>query len=121
MPEEFGERPPCLTVRSPRDVEATRAVRAQLDAGEAEAIALAVEHPGSAVLLDEQRGRAYALALGVPVVGTFGLLTRTKRQGAVPAVRPLLDALVDALVDAGFYASGALYRRALALADETGT
>ena len=115
--EEFGRHPAWLTVRSPRDAETTRTVRAQLDAGEAEAIALALEHPGSTVLLDEQRGRAYALALGVPVVGTFGLLIRAKRQGSVPAVRPLLDALVDA----GFYASGALYRRALALADETGT
>ena len=112
--EEFGRRPAWLTVRSPRDVETTRTVRAQLDAGEAEAIALALEHPGSTVLLDEQRGRTYARALGVPVVGTFGLLIRAKRRGLVSTVRPVLDALVGA----GFYASDALYHRALTLAGE---
>lgn len=63
-------------------------MRAQLDAGEAEAIALALEHPGSAVLLVEQRGRAYAVTLGVPVVGTFGVLIRAKREGLIPAVHP---------------------------------
>ena len=112
--EEFGRRPDWLVVRAAQDAETTRTMRAQLDAGEAEAIALALEHPGSAVLLDERRGRAYAAALGVPVVGTFGVLIRAKRGGLIPAIHPVLDALVAA----GFYASDALYHRALALAGE---
>lgn len=112
--EEFGRRPDWLAVRSPQDADAAWAARAHLDAGEAEAIALALERPGSAVLLDEQRGRAYAAALGVHVVGTFGTLIRAKREGLIPEVRPLLDALMEA----EFYASSALYHRTLVLAGE---
>jgi predicted nucleic acid-binding protein len=67
-----------------------------LDEGEAEAIALAVERPGCALLLDESRGRRVAERFGLDVVGTLGVLVRAKRAGLVPAVRPLVAALREA-------------------------
>ena len=64
----------------------------QLDAGEAQAIALAIEL-GSALLIDEAKGRAVAEKKGIPHAGALGLLALAKRDGRIPAVRPLLDGL----------------------------
>ncbi len=66
--EEFGQQPAWLAVRPTEDREALRTLRVHLDAGEAEAIVLALELPGSTLLLDERRGRAYAAELGLAVV-----------------------------------------------------
>jgi predicted nucleic acid-binding protein len=62
--------------------------------GEAEAIALALEIGGSQVVLDDSRGRAVAARLGLPVVGTLGLLRAAKLSGHIPAVKGPIAALV---------------------------
>ena len=111
---EFGECPVWLDERAVRAEHVVRAIRAQLDEGEAEAIALALEHPGSLLLMDERRGRQYARTVGLAVVGTFGFLIAAKRRGHIRAVRPVLDALIAA----GFHASKTLYNRALEQAGE---
>lgn len=46
-----------------------------LDRGEAEAIALAMDL-GLTALIDDRKGRECAAALGIPVVGTIGILSR---------------------------------------------
>jgi predicted nucleic acid-binding protein len=66
-----------------------------LDAGEAEAIALAVERAPSLLLIDERDGRHMARTLGVPLTGTLGVLLRAKALGHVPAIKPLLTELVQ--------------------------
>jgi predicted nucleic acid-binding protein len=63
---------------------------ALLDRGEAEVIALAEAHAAQEVLLDERAARAIAIARGLPVIGTAGLLVRAKQQGMIPAVEPVL-------------------------------
>ena len=62
--------------------------------GEAEAIALAQREPDAILLLDDLRARRLAARLNLPRMGTVALLGRAKREGLVPALRPLLDALV---------------------------
>jgi len=62
-----------------------------VDAGEASAIALALERPGCTLILDDYKARKTAEKLSVQLTGTFGVLLRAKRQGLVPAVRPLLE------------------------------
>lgn len=62
----------------------------ELDAGEAAALALAVSLHADLVLVDEMRGRAVASRLGLTVVGTVGLVAMAKRQGLIPAARPIL-------------------------------
>ena len=62
-----------------------------VDAGEASAIALALERPGCTLILDDYKARKTAEKLSVQLTGTFGILLRAKRQGLVPAVKPLLD------------------------------
>ncbi len=64
-----------------------------LDSGEASTIALAREHAGSLVLMDDALGREQAAALGLDALGVAGVLLAAKRAGIVKAVRPLLDRL----------------------------
>ena len=67
----------------------------EIDAGEAQAIALAQSlHCG--VLMDDLLGRGVAKRLGLPVIGGLGVLLQGKRAGHIDAIRPHLDALVIA-------------------------
>ncbi len=69
---------------------------AALHIGEAAAIALAQTFPGSIVVLDDLAARRVATALGLPVMGTLGMLTEAKRRGLVPLLRPLIDRMLEA-------------------------
>ena len=86
-----------------------------LDAGEAEAIVLAMSLvPPAAILLDDRRARRIAQEAGLAVTGTAGVLVLAKQLGIVPSVRLLLAELRSA----GLYLSDAATERFLALADE---
>ena len=85
-------------------------LRSELDAGEAEAIALAQEVEADVVLLDERDARRAAMRLGLKVLGTVGLLIEAKRSGRLSSVREQLDALQNR---AKFRLSRRLYERAL--------
>ena len=65
-----------------------------LDAGE-ESILRAVSNLRSPCLLliDDLPARAAAKDLGFTVTGTAGILVRAKRQGLLPAVRPVVETL----------------------------
>jgi len=69
--------------------------RLTLGPGEREAICLAVEVKASAILLDDDPARKLALQLGLPVVGTAGVLVLAKERQLITAVRPCLDALIQ--------------------------
>lgn len=75
-------------------------LRAELDPGEAEAIALAVERNATRLLIDERLGRAVAMRLGLQVTGVLGVLVAAKRNNLIQEVKPLLDTLIDR---AGFW------------------
>ena len=91
------------------------ALQRDLDRGEAETIALALELGADLVLLDEKEGRHAAQRFGLRVVGVVGILLDAKASGSVGMVRPHLDALRQT---AGFYLSTSLYQHALSLAGE---
>ena len=83
-----------LKVQTPGNRALVKSLQTTLDAGEAEAIALASELGASLLLMDGGDGRAEARSLGVAVTGTVGVLLRAKQTGVVPAVKPLLDTLI---------------------------
>ena len=64
----------------------------ELDAGEAEAIALAIELRAE-VLIEKAEGREVALRLGLSLIGALGILLRLKARGLIGEVLPLLDRL----------------------------
>ena len=92
------------------------ALQRDLDRGEAESIALALELEANLILLDEQEGRRHAKRMGLHVVGVVGILLEAKVAGLVEEVRPQLDTLRQS---AGFYLSESLYQHALNLAGES--
>lgn len=59
-----------------------------VDRGEAEAIALAMDNPGSTVLLDDAQARRVAERFGVDRIGTLGVLRRAKKAGLLAAIKP---------------------------------
>jgi hypothetical protein len=85
-------------------------LRQDLDAGEAEAIVLAVEKNAELLLMDERLGRETAARLGLRVVGLVGVFIAAKEQGLIDKIKPELDALRNI---AGFYLDDTLYQRVL--------
>ena len=64
-----------------------------VDAGEASAIALAVEHKNSILIIDDRRGRKLATSLKIEITGTLGTLMKAKQKGIIPQLAPLLKKL----------------------------
>ncbi|MFL6259120.1 MAG: DUF3368 domain-containing protein [Thermoanaerobaculia bacterium] len=64
-----------------------------LGPGEAEAIALAIAHPGSLLILDDTLGRRIARLNRLTYTGTLGILVKAKNQGLLPSVSPVIEAL----------------------------
>lgn len=86
-----------------------------LDRGEAEAIALALELKADELLIDERLGRREANRLGISITGLLGILLVAKQQGLIPAMRPVMDTLMN---EAGFRVSSQLYTEVLKVAGE---
>jgi predicted nucleic acid-binding protein len=86
-----------------------------LDVGEAESIALALELKANLILLDEKEARHAAQRLGLKVMGVIGVLIFAHAQKEIKHVRPYLDSLRQ---EAGFYLSEELYHAILEQIDE---
>jgi len=86
-----------------------------LDAGEANAIVLALELQANDLLIDERLGRQEAVRLGLSIIGILGILLVAKQRSLISQVQPVMDALIN---QAGFRVSPQLYQRVLALAQE---
>ena len=87
----------------------------QLDKGEAEAIALAIELSAYLVLLDEKRGRTIATQFNLCPLGLLGMLIQAKKMGLIPLVKPLLNKLRH---QAGFWIDNKLYQYVLNAVNE---
>ncbi len=99
-----------FTVMSAENSVLVQALKIELDSGEAEAIALAVEQQADLLLIDERRGRQVARRFDLKVVGLIGVLAEAKVKGHIKTVAPLLERLQ---MDAGFRLSDALVKRVL--------
>ena len=86
-----------------------------LDAGEANAIALALELQADDLLIDERLGRQEAARLGPSITGILGILLVARQRSLISQAQPVMDALIN---QAGFRVSPQLYQRVLALAQE---
>jgi uncharacterized protein len=101
--------------QTPADTSAIRLLNETLDRGESEAIALAEQAQPLWIILDDLAARYVAEAMGLPVIGTLGVLLQAKEAGYIAQVKPLLDMLREQ----GLYLTEALYARVLAIAGES--
>ena len=101
---------PWIEKRVVTNITLVQALRQELDAGESEAISLAVEMKTDLLIMDERLGRDTARQLGLRVIGLIGVLTTAKSRGLIKSIKPHLDALRDV---AGFRVDVALYARVL--------
>ena len=103
-----------LRVQAVQNAVAVTTLKTQMDAGEAEAIALAMELGDVLLILDDKKARRVAQQLNLKVIGTVGMLLRGKRQGVIAEIKPL----VLALLQADFRISEGIVREALWLSGE---
>ena len=99
-----------LQVAAAGDQSLIARLRDELDFGEAEAIALAVERQATLLLMDEKHGREVAVRLGISVTGLIGVLADAKQARLIDSVKPVLDELIT---KARFWIGPNLYRDVL--------
>jgi uncharacterized protein len=100
-------------VRAVRDRLAVQMLTVHVDAGEAEAIVLALERNVRNVLVDDAKARRYASHSGLVPIGTIGTLLRALAAGQEFDLKQYLDRLIAA----DYRISDALYTDALRRGD----
>ena len=99
-----------IETRSAKNRQLVRSLQQELDAGEAEAIALSLEVESELLLMDERLGRETARHLGIRFIGLIGILIESKRKGIINDLKSYLDELRNI---AGFRISDTLYTHLL--------
>jgi uncharacterized protein len=102
------EQSTWVKIHRPRDLPMIVALMSELDAGESETIALAMEMNADLVLMDEQAGRRLATERTLNVIGVLGVLMQAKQKRLIELVLPQVDSLRQ---NAGFYLSDQVYQR----------
>ena len=82
-----------LRVEEVKDRPFVQVLQRDLDKGEAEAIALALQVKAKWTLLDEREGRRVAKSLGLKVTGVLGILLRAWREGELPSLQRAMEEL----------------------------
>lgn len=103
-----------ISVVAAENRSAITQLETQLDKGEAEAIALAMELRPDFLIIDELKGRTIAEGMGIKIVGLLGTLLKAKQLGYIAELKPKLEQLVNQ----GFRINPKLYKHFLKLAGE---
>ena len=83
--------PDWIVVQTVSDKYRQRILELQIDKGEASAIALALEIPGSTLILDDEKARKVARSLNLIFTGTIGVIVKAKLSGITPEVKSILE------------------------------
>ena len=86
------------------------ALALDVDVGESEAIALALEVNADLIVVDDKGGRSVAEAVGLRTIGVLGVIVLAKQRGLIEHGRPIIDAL---LTRTAFRVSASLVERVL--------
>jgi predicted nucleic acid-binding protein len=107
----ISSRPEWIEVREEGHGEASELaeILAEVDAGEAAAIRIAVGEAGGLLLIDDAAGRAVASRLGMANTGTLGVLVAAGREGWID-----LGVMLGRLGETNFRVSRLLLDRLLA-------
>lgn len=104
-----------LEVRSPSPSDFLTNLKSELDPGEAEAIAIAIEIGADLLIIDEKAGRTVAHREGLEIIGILGILLEAKHRGLIDLVKPVMEDLRQV---ARFRMSPILFEEVLRLAGE---
>lgn len=66
-----------------------------LDEGEAEVIVLADELKADLVIIDERLARNYVEKAGIKLIGTLGILAKSKLEGYISCIRDLIQEMLS--------------------------
>jgi predicted nucleic acid-binding protein len=112
---EFGESlPSWIEIIPVKDAEKISLLELQIDKGESSAIALALEYPGSLLIMDDYKARLIAAQLHIKYTGTFGVILKAKKIGKIENIKPIISKLKET----DFYISDELEKEILRLAEE---
>jgi predicted nucleic acid-binding protein len=115
MEVEVARQAGWIEVLSPTNEPLVHLLKRDLDGGEAEAIALAIERQADLLLLDESDARKVAERYNLPKTGVIGLLIRAKRESRIASLQTELDTLRSR---AGFWIAEELYQQVLRVVGE---
>jgi len=87
----------------------------RLGAGESAVLAQAVHNPNSLAVLDDREGRRCADQVGVPRIGTLGVIVLAKQSGIIPLAGPVIETVMAH----GLFVSRPVLDMVFALAGET--
>ncbi|MDJ0658033.1 MAG: DUF3368 domain-containing protein [Crocosphaera sp.] len=82
-----------IKVKSVENKAFVELLKRELDEGESETIALAIELKADFILLDERDGRKIARSLGLNITGVLGILLRGWEKGNVSSVKTIINQL----------------------------
>jgi predicted nucleic acid-binding protein len=107
---EAALREGWIEIRDASNEPLLTSLKQDLDNGEAEVIALAIEHEAELVLLDETEARRIAELFGLKKTGAIGILIRAKLEGKIQDLRTELDRLRTV---GGFWIEEGLFKAVL--------
>jgi predicted nucleic acid-binding protein len=113
--KEFLSKQDWIETATLSDTNLKDSLLNDLDGGEAEAIALAVELKAEYLLMDETKGRQIAENFNIKVTGILGILIKAKEEGLITELKPYLQRLVD---EAGFWLNPKLIVKILEIVNE---
>lgn len=93
--ENLNIVPDFISVKTVNDRNLVTTLEIQIDLGESEVIALAVETGIQGVLIDDKPARQMADRLGLKVIGVVGILILAKEKGIIAEVRPCITEMMD--------------------------
>lgn len=104
-----------IEIKKPKDISFVKELSLELDAGEAEAIALSKQLNADYIIIDERIGRIIAKKYNQQIIGLLGILIQAKQKGIVPEIKSIIDKLRTV---AGFWITEKLYNEILGLVNE---
>jgi uncharacterized protein len=96
-----------IEVKKVKDIHFVRALNKDLDKGESEVIALAMEEKVSLVIIDEVDARRIAEFHNLNKTGFVGILIKAQKDGYINDVL----SLIDLAIEKGFWINKELYKR----------
>jgi len=95
--KEFGKPIPIwIKIQSPQSKENVHKLLSILDAGEAEAIVLAIENRNSILIIDEKKGRKIAVSHQINIIGTLRVILLAKQSMIIDKIEPVIKSLKQA-------------------------